>query len=262
VPVDREDELGKLAASFNEMAGSIETHKRKLADKARHLSRTNAELEQFAYVASHDLKAPLRAIDNLATWIAEDLEGNLSQETEENIVLLRQRVERMSTLLEGLLQYSRVGRRRYEAEMIDCREMIEDIVEDIALPPGFTVKLPVDCPTFESHRPPLEQVFRNLIGNAVKHHDCEGGCIAIRYVNGGEIAAFAVEDDGPGIDPNYHDKAFQMFQTLRPRDEVEGSGMDLALVKKIIEDRGGRIWLESTGTDRGATFHFEWVKSS
>lgn len=228
-----------------------------LRDRETELKRSNEELENFAYVASHDLKAPLRAIDSLASWIAEDLEGKLDEGTAENLGLMKARVRRMEGLLEGLLAYSRVGHANCEVEQIDSRELLTTMLKFMDLPEGFSVEVGDDMPTIESERPPLELVFRNLIRNAVKHHDGDSGRIVITGQQHPALCEFTVSDDGPGIPEEFQDRVFGMFQTLKPRDEVEGSGMGLALVRKAVEQNNGNITIVSEG--RGSEFRFTWL---
>ncbi|HEY8430539.1 MAG TPA: ATP-binding protein [Sandaracinaceae bacterium] len=227
-----------------------------LARHAAELERSNRELDEFAYVASHDLKAPLRDIDTLAGWIEEDAGDVLPEGSRRHLKTLRDRIARMERLLEDLLQYSRAGRVRHEPEEVHVRRLVEDAVVLAALPPGFTVvvagaPLPLCVP-----RVPLELVLRNLLANAAKHHDRADGRVEVTIRVEGESLEVAVADDGPGVPPEFHERIFAMFQTLKPRDEVEGSGMGLAVVKKIVEAHGGRVWVESQG--RGATFRMTW----
>jgi PAS domain S-box-containing protein len=234
----------------------------RLRQYAAELERSNQELDQFAYSASHDLRAPLRAIKNLAQWISEDARDVLPQESQQHLELMHQRIDRMERLLTDLLTYSRVGREKHQAETIDTTRLVHEVVEFLAPPPGFSIRVG-SLPHVVGPRPPLEQVFRNLIGNAIKHHDRPDGRIEIDAVaekGEGDFIEFLVRDDGPGIPEQYHEQIFQLFQTLKPRDQVEGSGMGLALVKKIVENQGGTIILKSA-PGKGATFHFAWPRS-
>ncbi len=172
---------------------------------------------------------------------------------------MRGRVHRMENLLDGLLEYSRVGRVATEAEIVDTRELILGISDLIALPEGFSLVMSDEMPVLNTEKVSLEQVFRNLINNAVKHHDRNTGCISIAGTSNNEVFKFTVSDDGAGIEPEFHERIFTMFQTLKPRDEVEGSGMGLALVKKEIEYHGGRIEIDSASGIRGTSFHFSWL---
>ena len=232
---------------------------RHLARQARDLLRSNEELEQFAYVASHDLKAPLRGIENLASWIEEDLEGALTGDTRTNMDLLKSRVRRLESLLDDLLAYSRAGRSTEDSVAVDTRALVTELAALISPPEGFAIAADPALPTVQAPRAPLTQVFQNLIGNAVKHHDHPAsGHVWVEAVAGADAPEFAVTDDGPGVPERFRDRVFGMFQTLRPRDEVEGSGMGLAIVKKLIDRQGGRIWLADGRGGKGLSVHFTW----
>jgi PAS domain S-box-containing protein len=227
---------------------------------ASELERSNRELDRFAYSASHDLRAPLRAIDQMAHWLIEDYSAQLPEEARRDLNLMQQRVQRMDRLLEDLLQYSRAGRADGKTGRVASRGLVAEVVDLLAPPEGFTVSIG-EMPDLCTQRAPLEQVLRNLIGNAIKHHDRRDGRVEVWGREDGDGFEFSVRDDGPGIAAKYHDQVFQMFTTLKSRDVVEGSGMGLPLVKKILESRGGSIRLESE-EGRGATFRFTWPKST
>ncbi|MGB3137908.1 MAG: PAS domain-containing protein [Nodosilinea sp.] len=228
-----------------------------LAHTAAMLERRNAELDQFAYVASHDLKAPLRAIANLADWISEDLGDQVPPENRRQLELLHSRVQRMEALINGLLEYSRVGRRQRSIVAIDLSAMLIDVVDSLAPPGSFSVDVPANMPTIYSYKTALSQVFANLINNGVKHHHRDQGTVRVTWRDQGEWLEFAVADDGPGIAPQYHDKIFAIFQTLKARDDFESTGVGLAIVKKIVEAENGHIWLTST-VGEGTAFYFTW----
>ncbi|MBX3011676.1 MAG: PAS domain S-box protein [Caldilineaceae bacterium] len=236
------------------------TLEQRVAERTAELERSNRELDQFAYVASHDLKAPLRAIVNLAGWIAEDAGEQLPAASLDHLDKLRGRALRMERLLDDLLTYSRVGRREGVVEEIKTDVMIQDTVYLLAPPTGFQVKLVSAMPSLLTPRTPLELVFRNLISNAIKHHQQPTqGEVRIQARDAGDFVEFWVSDNGPGIEPQYHERIFGMFQTLRPRDEIEGSGMGLAIAKRAVEYRGGVIHVESSSRE-GTTFRFTWPK--
>jgi len=225
------------------------------------LERSNKELDDFAYVASHDLKAPLRVIDNASKWLEEDLQEHLTDETRDNMRLLRGRVRRMEKLLDDLLEYSRIGRsvdERY-AEIINGTALMDNILELLSPPEGFMVKVSPSFADIHVRRMPLQQILMNLISNAIKHHDKKKGCIEVTVKDSGAAYAFAVKDDGPGIPAQFHEQIFKMFQTLKPRDQVEGSGMGLAMVRKNIEVFSGKLTLESS-EGKGSIFRFTWPK--
>jgi signal transduction histidine kinase/PAS domain-containing protein len=243
-----------------ELLEAHEELEQRVQERTAELARSNAELNDFAYVASHDLKAPLRAIGNLSQWIEEDLKDLPEGETRQNMGLLRGRVQRLEALLDDLLQYARAGRVGANVASVDTAALVSDIVALLNPPGGFTVAVTGELPKFDTAKGPLAQVLRNLIGNAIKHHDRPAGRIEVSAIDRGDRYEFAVADDGPGIPPELHDKAFQMFQTLQPRDQVEGSGMGLALVKKLVQWQGGTIRMESNGDRRGTTLRFDWKK--
>lgn len=231
-----------------------EQHQQKLL---REMTAINAELNSFTYIASHDLKSPLRGIDQLASWIAEDLEGQLDGNTQKHLALMQNRIKRMEKLLDDLLEYSRAGRSIGDDSLVDTRALIDDIFDLIAVNKPAQLKYLSPMPEFTTQRAPLEVVLRNLIGNAIKHHP--GGAIEI-YIEAQKRRGgyeFGVGDNGAGIASEHHEKIFTMFQTLKPRDAVEGSGIGLALVKKTVEGRGGTIRVESDGVS-GSWFYFTW----
>jgi len=225
------------------------------------LSRRNQELNSFAYVASHDLKSPLRGVDQLATWLTEDLAGKIDDETNEHLRLMRMRIKRMEKLLDDLLLYFRAGQSGGSVERIDVAELVRDVFDLCCSDKSFRLELQGEFPRYHTHKVPLELVFRNLISNSIKHHDTRQGCIVVQAIPNDQWLEFAVCDDGPGIAPEHRERVFAMFQTLRPRDEVEGSGMGLAIIKKTIESLGGSIAL-SDNQPHGAIFRFTWPRKT
>ena len=232
-----------------------------LADVALALERTNRELDSFAYGASHDLRAPLRGIANLAQWIEEDLlaSGDIKAETREMLELMRGRMHRMEALIEGLLQYSRAGRVHHQPEAVDVGELVREVVDLLSPPDGVHVIVSQDLPVIVTERLLLQQVFQNLIGNAIKHAHRFDPTIIVGSKRVGPFYEFSVGDNGAGIAAEFHDRIWGIFQTLEARDRVEGAGIGLALVKKIVEGQSGRVWVEST-PGAGATFRFLWRK--
>lgn len=251
---------GPLACATIRDVSSRKAAARSIARHAAELARSNEELEQFAYVASHDLKAPLRGIKNLTSWLEEDLKDSLTEESRENMRLVQERVLRMERLLDDLLTYARAGRSEVRVELVDVRELVDGIVVLLSPPSGFAIQQRDELPTFETARVPLEEALRNLIGNAIKHHDRTQGCISIGCEDAGNYFAFSISDDGPGIPTEYQERIFGMFQTLKVQDQVEGSGMGLAMVKKLVELQGGDVFVESSPPQRGATFRLLWPK--
>ncbi|TQV80626.1 PAS domain-containing protein [Denitrobaculum tricleocarpae] len=233
----------------------------RLALQSEDLKRSNTELAQFAYVASHDLKAPLRGIDNLATWIEADMGALMDGESQENMTLLRGRIARLEALLDDLLKFSRVGRKEEKVETVDVKSTIEGEFDLVMQGKRFALTLEGEFPVLETAKAPLHQIFRNLISNAIKHHDRDEGMITIGAEEQKECYLFSVRDDGPGIDPEFHERVFGVFQTLKGRDEVEGSGMGLAIVYKQLQIAGCSIEIESNPAEgRGTGFVFTWPK--
>jgi signal transduction histidine kinase len=216
------------------------------------------ELARFVYIASHDLRAPLRAIKSLAEWIAEDVGPDSSEETGEHLQLLRARVDRMDAYLVALLEYSRVGRMPVPVERVDAGALVKEVIADLEAPATMTFDVAVDgdVAPFETPRASLERVLLQVVGNAVGHHDRPDGRVEVRVNKRDGKLCFEVSDDGPGIAPKHHGRVFELFQTLCRRDEIGGCGMGLPLAKKIVETSGGSIELSSEG--RGTTVRFTW----
>ena len=235
----------------------VEQKAEELARLTHELERSNRELDQFAYVASHDLKAPLRGIANLTQWIEEDLGDRVTGESREHMQLLKGRVHRMEALIDGILSYSRAGRIREKPEHVDVAKLLGESVELLSPPPETEIVIGPVMPTIETERVPLQQVFMNLIGNAIKYNQRPGARVEITVQPAKGMHQFSVADNGPGIAPQYQEKIWQIFQTLAARDKVEGTGIGLSVVRKIVEARGGKAWLESE-VGRGSTFHFTW----
>jgi len=236
-----------------------ETLESRVAERTAELRRSNEELDRFAYVASHDLKSPLRAIDHLSSWIVQDAAEQLPSASQEHLSKLRGRVKRMEKLLDDLLAYSRADRFKYPKQKVDTATLVADVAQLVTPVEGFTVTAQAPMPVLLTERVPLELVLRNLIDNAIKHHHRIEGEVWVAARDLGGWIEFSVTDNGPGIDEQFSARIFQMFQTLKPRDQVEGSGMGLAIVKKVVESRGGTLHVEST-PGHGATFRFTWPK--
>lgn len=239
-----------------------ESTRRKVAEdqlkrNVRNLEKINKDLDQFAYVVSHDLKAPLRAIASLAEWIEEDSTDRLTPETQRNLQLLRGRVLRMENLIHGILAYTKAGKIKGEVQQINTATFINEVVDFLNPPPSIRVELEGEWPDIETDTIRFHQVISNLVSNAIKYIDKPKGLIRIKNVTLEECCQITVEDNGPGIEEEYHQKIFQLFQTLSTRDQVEGTGIGLSIVKKIIEEQGGKIWVDSVpGT--GSSFTFTW----
>ncbi len=230
-----------------------------LAETVRELRRSNKELQDFAYVTAHDLKAPLRGIGTLTDWITGDYADKLDAPGQEQLHLLKGRVSRMSDLIDSILHYSEIGRTAKCLERVDLSALVPEVIAQVAPPPTIQVTIDDPLPTVISERVRLIQVFQNLISNAVKYMDKPQGIIRVGCSEQEQCWTFSVADNGPGIDQKYFGKIFEMFQTLARRDELESTGIGLAVVKKIVELHGGAVWVEST-VGEGTTFFFTLPK--
>jgi two-component system sensor kinase FixL len=220
---------------------------------------TNQELKDFAYIVSHDLKAPLRGIKTLAEWLVNDYSDKLGDEGKTQMNLLLSRVDRMHNLIEGILQYSRVGRAEEDLSLVNLNEQIAEIIDMLSPPKNISITVENELPTIRCEPTRISQVFQNLFSNAVKYMDKPDGIIKVGCVEEGAFWKFSVADNGPGIEEKYFERIFKIFQTLVPKDEYESTGIGLTVVKKIIELYGGRIWVESE-VGKGSTFLFTLPK--
>lgn len=229
------------------------------------LLQLNQELDQFAYVTAHDLKAPLRAIASLSEWIEEDLLQELGHDLSENIrsnfTLLRRRVFRMQALLNSLLEYSRAGRQNIAIVPVDVSDLLNQIIQSIDPPSTFTIHIITPMPKLETRLQALQQVFTHLIDNAIRHHPSNVGIIEISAIDQGDRYEFSISDNGEGIDIQFQERIYTIFQTLKARDLKENIGAGLAIIKKTIESEGGTIILESK-VGSGSIFRFTWLKES
>jgi signal transduction histidine kinase len=284
--IERNDEIGILAKEFDYMIeqlaktreklreqsyslGKAETTTRmlddlrkrasELEDAYKKLENANQELKDFAHIVSHDLKAPLRGIRTVCDWILTDSADKLGEEGKEQMNLLVSRVERMHNLIGGVLQYSRVGCLEEKKEQVDLNEVVSEVIDMIGIPGDIQLSIEKELPVVECGQVKIMQVFGNLLGNAVKHMDKPQGHVKIDYVEEDGFWKFSVTDNGPGIEEEHFDRIFRMFQTLKPRDKFESTGIGLTVVKKIVESYGGRIWVESK-LGEGSTFYFTFPK--
>ncbi|MBN2146166.1 MAG: substrate-binding domain-containing protein, partial [Anaerolineales bacterium] len=224
------------------------------------IQAVNKELEVFSYSVSHDLKAPLRAISQLASWIVEDSGPQLDRDGQEKLLMLIDRVQHMHRLIDGILEYSRIGRVSEKATSIDLNEVVAELIR--LLDPPDTVRIAVEgvLPTITGEPAHLHQVFQNLLNNAISYMDKPEGLIQIKAEEMDDGWLVSVADNGPGIEEKYHEKIFQMFQTLGTRKDLDSTGIGLALVKRIVEKWGGKIRVESQ-VGQGSTFFFTIPKT-
>ena len=246
------DELSNLAHSLNNMAHVLN-------ENITLLKRKNQELDQFAHIVSHDMKAPLRGIDNVVSWMEEDHATEMSPKIIEYMEIIKGRLTRAENLIHGILSYARIGKETQEKEEVDLNQLVDEVGESLMMKSKLKLIIYPKLPKFYTEKVPLLQIFSNLIGNAIKHHDKPNGFIKVYHKEFLQHYEFFIEDNGPGIGKNYHKKIFLIFQTLQERDSLESTGVGLAIVKKILDDRNQNIRL-SSDVGKGAIFSFTWPK--
>ena len=221
------------------------------------LAQMNIELDNFVYTASHDLRAPLTGVSSIVQWILED-DRALSGESRERLGLILGRIERLKQLLTDIRDYARSDDGDVPAgPRLSAATLVANVAATAHVPPGFSIRGDPSLEPIQVQRVPLEQVLHNLVNNAIKHHDRPAGSVTVSVEHSAPWLRFSVIDDGPGIPEEYRESIFEMFKTLKPRDEVEGSGMGLALVRKIVGRMGGRCGVHPAAR-RGSHFWFEW----
>lgn len=221
------------------------------------LERSNQELEQFAYVASHDLQEPLRMVISFTQLLSQNYAGQLDEQADQIIGFAVDGATRMQQLIQDLLSYSRVGTQANVLETVDCNQVVESAIANLQLSiqeSGATLERS-SLPTLQANPRQLSQLFQNLIGNAIKYRGDRVPSIEIGYQEKAKEYLFWVKDNGIGIDPKHADRVFMVFQRLHTRQEYSGTGIGLAICKKIIDQQGGKIWVESE-VDQGSTFFF------
>ncbi len=283
VEVSANDEIGDLCAAFNEMAEKLRTtttsienldreiHERRKAEDSLDqlnrdleaanlkLTRTNKELQEFARIAAHDLKTPLRAIGTLADWIATDYADKFDEQGKEQVRLLVTKAKRMTAMIDDVLHYSSAGQSAQRPQAVDLNILLAEVIAEISPPEHVEVAAEKELPTIVGKRTHIIQILENLVGNAVKFMDKPRGCIRIGCVEQSDFWKFSVADNGPGINARYFEKIFEIFQTLAPRDGVESTGIGLSIVKKLVELSNGQVWVESQ-VGKGSTFLFTLPK--
>lgn len=224
------------------------------------LELANRDLDDFAYVVSHDLRAPLRGVHTLSEWIREEV-GEAQPATMENLEELQRRVRRMDQLIQGVLAYSRAGRGGLTKEKVDTRALAEEVAGCIQPREGVFIEVRGTMPVVHASRTQLFQIFQNLLDNAVKYSAAEGGQVCVYAREAHAEWVFSVEDNGPGIAPRHHERIFKLFQRGHQENDPEAiGGMGLAIVKRLVEVQGGRTWVESQ-PGAGSTFHFSLPKN-
>ena len=252
--LDREETVVGIAAIGRDIRERKKAEQ-EIRQQKEDLQAINRELRDFAHTISHDLKAPLRAVSHLSEWIYEDYIDKLDEGGKQNLIKLKNNVTRMSDLIDGVLNYSSIGRRMEKKEPVDLNALLKDTISILYVPEHIAIDIADNLPVVFGSRVQLGQVFQNLLNNAVQNIDKADGEIRVRCMRDNGEWRFSIQDNGRGIEPAYFDKIFQPFQTLTPRDGVKSTGIGLSIVRRIIEIHGGKIWLESDPGE-GTTFYF------
>lgn len=258
---DSRDEIGELARSVQAMAKELEASyadlEEKVAERTADLARSNADLEQFAYVASHDLQEPLRTISGFAQLLARRYQGSLDAKADQYIGFLTEGARRMQDLVRDLLAYSRIRSQRKAVDIVDCGDIVAVVLSSLekAIEESKAELIVEPLPEVLSDKTLMTQLFLNLIANALKFHRDEPPRIQISATQKGDRWEFSIQDNGIGMEARHIDRIFTIFQRLHPRTEYEGTGMGLAICKKIVEQHDGELWVDSR-PGVGSTFYW------
>lgn len=257
-----QDKLGKaleqMRNNLQESKISLEHNLKSLEEYAINLEKKNKELDQFAYITSHDLKSPLRGINNLAEWIMEDLGDNIPVNSKQYFGLLQGRVHRMEALINSILTYSRAGKLTDKQELVSTKETLINTLDYLQPNKKFRIFFDENLPSIFGNKKDIKDLFYIFISNAIIHNTAKNPVINITFSTNKNGFTFCIADNGPGINPEYHEKIFTIFQTLESRDKIESVGAGLAIAKKIVESYGGKTWVESD-EGLGANFYFTWI---
>jgi light-regulated signal transduction histidine kinase (bacteriophytochrome) len=257
--VNANKKLTKEITERMKVEETLEALNEELGKTVEKLTTSNRELKDFAYVVAHDLKTPLRGISTLAKWLRSDYRDNFDEEGQEQIDLLTARVARMHNLIEGILQYSRIGLIEADRAQTDLNQLVKDVIEIVSAPENIKINIENQLPVIECDQTHITQVFQNLISNAIKYIDKPEGWITIGCVEQDGFWKFSIADNGRGIEEKYFEKIFKIFETLSPSDEFESTGIGLTIIKKVTEMYGGKTWVESE-VGKGSTFFFTLPK--
>jgi PAS domain S-box-containing protein len=228
----------------------------KIQQHIKELEDVNQELDQFAHAVSHDLKAPIRGVSILVDFIQDDLKNSASPEILDNLQLIKSRMVRMDNLIQGLLDYAQIGRQEGARSWIEMDAFLKSTIGLLHPPSNAEIDYPDKLPKIYTFQTGLQQIFQNLIDNALKFNHTQKVQVKIHYLDQDSFHQFCIEDNGPGIEENYWDKIFDIFQTLHARDIIESTGIGLSIVKKRVENLGGKIWIEPPKELEGARFCF------
>ncbi len=256
---ERTDKLTETNEHLKQEITEREEAERRQAELIEKVDNINKELKDFASIVSHDLKAPLRGIKSLATWILDDCSDKLGEQGNEQMNLLLGRVERMYNLIDGVIQYSKAGRTEEKNVQVNLDDFIPEAIDMLVPPENISITIENTMPVIECAETHVMQLFQNLLSNAIKYMDKPQGQIKVGCVEEDGFWKFSIADNGPGIEEKHFEKIFKMFQALSVSEDFEGTGIGLTIAKKIVELYGGNIWVESK-IGKGSTFFFTLPK--
>ncbi|BAZ01233.1 periplasmic sensor signal transduction histidine kinase [Tolypothrix tenuis PCC 7101] len=255
----RTAELAKTNEQLQQEIIQRQQSQEKMAELLKAVKSANQDLNDFAYVVSHDLKAPLRGISSLSEWLLSDYGDQFDDEGKELVRLLISRVKKMYNLIDGILQYSRAGSYREQKTQVNLNDVVRDVIDLLAPPENIQIEITSILPIISAETTRIKQIFQNLLSNAIKFIDKPQGQIIINCTEDNSYWQFSIADNGPGIEEKYFTKVFQMFQKLSNDDNSDSTGIGLSLVKKIVELYGGTVWVESE-VGQGSKFFFTLKK--
>ncbi|HRH64857.1 MAG TPA: ATP-binding protein [Bacteroidia bacterium] len=223
------------------------------------LGSANRQLDEFVYIVSHDLKAPLRGLASLASFLEDELGPSPKQEVLDLLNMMKSRTGRMQQLIDGILHYSRMSNTQTEREETNVKDLINSIIDMLSPPENCRFDVSDSLPVIYAEKTKLHEVFQNLISNSIKYNSNETVIVKIDFIDSGDNYQFSVSDNGTGIKPEHQEKIFGIFQTLQSKDKCESTGIGLTIVKKIVEQQGGKVTVMSE-LGSGSTFSFTWKK--
>lgn len=215
----------------------------------KELLKANEELKKFAYVVSHDLKSPLRGMSSLVHFIEQEPEDVLSEDSKKHFNLLKERINRLYNLINGILEFNKIGDGSKEMQDLNLKDIFSQVTKNLLIPAAFRLNIQPDLPTIRFNEAHLVEIYSNLISNSIRYNDKTKGTIELGYKDAGQFHELCIKDDGMGIPTKHHYRVFEMFQRLHSGDQIEGSGMGLSIVKKILDNYGGRIWIVKETSD-------------
>ncbi|MBW4666922.1 MAG: GHKL domain-containing protein [Cyanomargarita calcarea GSE-NOS-MK-12-04C] len=255
----RTSELAKTNDQLQQEVIQRKQSQERMGQLLKEIKSANQELNDFAYIVSHDLKAPLRGISSLSEWLLSDYADKFDSEGRELVNLMIARVQKVYNLIDGILKYSRVGRVSEEKRAVNLNDVVKDVIELICPLDNIKIEIANELPVISCEKTRMEQLYQNLISNAIKFMDKPQGKITIACIEENDYWKLSVADNGPGIEQQHFARIFKIFQKISNNKDSDSTGIGLSLVKKIVEMYGGNVWVESE-VGQGSTFFFTFKK--